>query len=210
MNALGLAGLAALVLLAACGGGDDAAAPPADSGSPAAGGAGPAANAAATSADAADAADPGDAADAKAERAEPDAPAPSPKAGGGGSGDAAPDPVSACLRQDGARLANPPLKATGTEPFWAAEIVGRCVTYSHPENIEGTRIWTSYRPAPGGGGTWTGALGAHAFVLRARPQAGCSDGMSDRRYPYAVTLSVGGEQRTGCAAPPGHFDGRSP
>jgi len=27
----------------------------------------------------------------------------------------------------------------------------------------------------------------------------CSDGMSDRSYPYTVTLQVRGEQRQGCA-----------
>jgi uncharacterized membrane protein len=99
------------------------------------------------------------------------------------------------------RLQLRPLRAVGTEPFWAAAIDGRCVTYSHPDDQQGTRIWTRYTPGPGGGGTWTGALNGRPFELRARPQPGCSDGMSDRRYPLAVDLLVGGEQRRGCAAP---------
>jgi uncharacterized membrane protein len=97
------------------------------------------------------------------------------------------------------RLANPPLRAVGTEPFWAAEIEGRCVTYSHPENQQGTRVWTRYRARPGGGATWTGTLEGRPFVLTTRPQPGCSDGMSDRRYPLAVELTVGSEERQGCA-----------
>lgn len=110
-----------------------------------------------------------------------------------------PTSVSACLVQGDDRLDNPPLRAVGTEPFWAARIEGRCVTYSHPENIDGTRVWTRFTPGSGGGGTWVGALQGKPFVLTARPQAGCSDGMSDNRYPLAVALTVGGEQRQGCA-----------
>jgi uncharacterized membrane protein len=111
----------------------------------------------------------------------------------------APTNVSACLIQGEQRLTNPALRALGTEPFWAARIEGRCVTYSHPEDQQGTRVWTRYTPGAGGGGTWTGALEDKPFVLTARPQAGCSDGMSDNRYPLAVDLTVGGEQRRGCA-----------
>ena len=117
-------------------------------------------------------------------------PAPKPAAGN----------ISACLMQDGRRLAVTPLRAVGTEPFWGARIEGRCVTYSHPEDQQGTRVWTRYS-ANSGGGTWTGALGGQRFILTSRPQPGCSDGMSDKRYPLAVALTVGGEQRRGCAGP---------
>lgn len=109
------------------------------------------------------------------------------------------DDISACLVQDGERLSVLPLRAIGTEPFWGADIKGRCVTYSHPENIEGTRVWTQYSPLPNGGGTWSGALNGQKFELTMRREGGCSDGMSDKRYPFAVDLLVGGEQRRGCA-----------
>lgn len=107
--------------------------------------------------------------------------------------------VGACLIQDGERLRNPPLRTVGTEPFWGARIEGRCVTYSHPEDQDGTRVWTRYKPGPNGGGTWSGALGDRRFELTVRSQAGCSDGMSDRLYPYAADLIVHGERRRGCA-----------
>ena len=112
---------------------------------------------------------------------------------------AKPTNVSACLIQGDQRLSNPPLRAVGTEPFWGARIEGRCVTYSHPDDQQGTRVWTRYTPGAGGGGTWRGALYGKPFVLTARPEAGCSDGMSDNRYPLAVDLTVGGEERRGCA-----------
>ena len=124
----------------------------------------------------------------------PPSPPPPPPPGSGPP----PGRVSACLMQDGERLAVAPLRALGTEPFWGARIEGRCVTYSHPDDQQGTRVWTRYTPGDAGG-TWTGALGGRPFVLRTRPQPGCSDGMSDRRYPIAVTLTVGGEARVGCA-----------
>jgi uncharacterized membrane protein len=108
--------------------------------------------------------------------------------------------ASPCLLQDGKALTVAAVRALGTEPFWNARVEGRCVTYSHPEDQKGTRIWTRFAPGPGGG-AWSGSLGGRRFELRIRPAAGCSDGMSDRRYPLAAELVVGGEQRQGCAEP---------
>jgi uncharacterized membrane protein len=111
-----------------------------------------------------------------------------------------PAPAGPCLVQDGKPIRVAPLRAVGTEPFWGARIEGRCVTYSHPDDQKGTRVWTRFTPGPGGG-TWAGALGGRRFELKIRPQPGCSDGMSDRRYPLAADLVVGGERRSGCAEP---------
>jgi uncharacterized membrane protein len=116
------------------------------------------------------------------------------------SNEAAGGNVSACLMQDGEQLKITPLKAIGTEPFWAAKIEGRCVTYSTPEDQAGTRVWTKFTPAPDGG-VWVGTLQGKPFKLITRLKPGCSDGMSDRVYPQEVTLTVGGEERRGCAAP---------
>ncbi|MET1111411.1 MAG: hypothetical protein ABWX67_07800 [Allosphingosinicella sp.] len=113
---------------------------------------------------------------------------------------AAPAAPSPCIVQDGKPVIVAALRAVGTEPFWGALIQGRCVTYSTPDDQKGARLWTRFAPAPGGG-TWSGTLGGKRFELRIRTEAGCSDGMSDRRYPLAAELLVGGERRTGCAAP---------
>jgi len=109
--------------------------------------------------------------------------------------------VSPCLMQGQDRLDVKPLRAVGTEPFWGARIEGRCVTYSHPDDQHGTRVWTRYSSGPNGSTTWIGQLGGKPFELRARPEPGCSDGMSDKRYPIAVELKVNGEQRRGCGEP---------
>lgn len=106
-----------------------------------------------------------------------------------------------CLVQDGMPLPpTAPSRAIGTEPFWGARIEGRCVTYSHPQDQKGTRVWTRFTPSANGG-AWVGALDGRTFVLRTRVRPGCSDGMSDRSYPLAVDLTVAGERRSGCAEP---------
>lgn len=111
-----------------------------------------------------------------------------------------PASTAACLTQDGKQLAATRLRAIGTEPFWGARIEGRCVTYSTPEDQSGTRVWTKFS-GNADAGTWSGALEGRQFELRTREAPGCSDGMSDNRYPIAVTLRVRGETRTGCAKP---------
>jgi uncharacterized membrane protein len=108
--------------------------------------------------------------------------------------------TSPCLVQDGELLRISPLRAIGTEPFWGARIEGRCVTYSHPEDQKGTRIWTRFNTGPQGG-VWIGTLAGKSFVLRTRPAVNCSDGMSDKRYQLSVDLVVNGEERRGCAEP---------
>lgn len=113
---------------------------------------------------------------------------------------ALPPPTSPCREQDGKPIAGPALRATGTEPFWGADIDGRCVTYSTPETQAGVRLWTRFRRS-GGSASYAGALGGQPFRMDIRTEADCSDGMSDRRYPLAVTLRIGGDTRRGCAAP---------
>lgn len=110
-------------------------------------------------------------------------------------------PPNPCLTQGADRLAVKPLRALGTEPFWSARVEGRCVTYSTPEDQQGTRVWTRYSPEASGGGSWLGQLDGKPFELRTRAEPGCSDGMSDKSYPMAAELAVNGEQRRGCAEP---------
>jgi uncharacterized membrane protein len=113
--------------------------------------------------------------------------------------DASPKP-GACDLQNGSALPRLRIRAVGTEPFWGARIEGRCVTYSHPEDQAGTRVWTKFEGSPSAG-SWSGALNGQPFLLRTRSRRDCSDGMSDRRYPIAVSLTVDGEERQGCAEP---------
>ncbi|HTK72956.1 MAG TPA: hypothetical protein VL331_10720 [Croceibacterium sp.] len=86
---------------------------------------------------------------------------------------------------------------TGTEPFWGGQASDGSLTYSTPDNQPGETITVS-RFAGRNGLSYSGDLGGRPFVLAITPGQ-CSDGMSDRSYPFAVTLKVRGEQRQGCA-----------
>jgi uncharacterized membrane protein len=88
------------------------------------------------------------------------------------------------------------LHFTGTEPFWGGDVSGGTLIYSTPEDQEGQAIEVS-RFAGRGGLSFSGTLGDAPFVLAASELA-CSDGMSDRTYPFTITLQVGGEMRQGC------------
>ena len=85
----------------------------------------------------------------------------------------------------------------GTEPFWSVEIEGDEATFSSPENLEGTSFPVE-RFAGLNGISFSGRLEGESFDAMVTP-GDCSDGMSDRTYPYTATLLVGGEQRQGCA-----------
>ena len=106
--------------------------------------------------------------------------------------------TGACQTQDGGGLPRKRLRAVGTEPFWGAEVDGRCVTYSTPENQSGTRVWTHFDAAAN---QWEGALDDKSFKLTIEAHEGCSDGMSDRSFPFVAIVKVGGEERRGCAEP---------
>lgn len=107
---------------------------------------------------------------------------------------------AACRTQDGKAVAANAIRAIGTEPFWGAQVDGRCVTYSTPEDQQGTRVWAKFSESPAGR-VWTGALRGKPFQLTVKPAPGCSDGMSDRTYPEEAILLVDGETRRGCAQP---------
>ncbi len=89
------------------------------------------------------------------------------------------------------------LRFTGTEPFWGGQVSGKTLTYTTPENQDGTVIAVE-RFAGRGGIAFSGLLGGADFEMTVTPLE-CSDGMSDRTYPFTVTLEIGEDQRNGCA-----------
>ncbi|MCB2058943.1 MAG: hypothetical protein R3E09_04650 [Novosphingobium sp.] len=89
------------------------------------------------------------------------------------------------------------LRFTGTEPFWGGQVTGGSLTYTTPENIDGTTIPVE-RFGGRGGLSFSGTLDGENFDMMVTP-AECSDGMSDRSYPFNVTLKLGTETRYGCA-----------
>ena len=86
---------------------------------------------------------------------------------------------------------------TGTEPFWGGSVSGTRLTYTKPENIDGTTIEVKRFTGQGGLG-YSGSLDGASFDMTISAGV-CSDGMSDRTYPFTVTLKIGDETRRGCA-----------
>ena len=89
------------------------------------------------------------------------------------------------------------IRLVGTEPFWGGTIRGNEMLYSTPENQAGESIAVRRFAGNNGlgfSGTWDGM----PLDLTITPGT-CSDGMSDRSYPFVATLKLGDEQRNGCA-----------
>lgn len=89
------------------------------------------------------------------------------------------------------------IRFTGTEPFWGGTVTGTRLLWQTPENIDGETLAVR-RFAGNNGLAYTGTVGEQSFDMTITPGT-CSDGMSDRAYPYTVTLKLGAEQRHGCA-----------
>ena len=83
------------------------------------------------------------------------------------------------------------LHFVGTEPFWGGEAKGTVLTYTTPEKPEGETI-TVARFAGRNGISLTGTLAGQGFGMAVTPGQ-CSDGMSDRTYPFTVTLRIGAQ-----------------
>lgn len=142
------------------------------------------------------------------------APAPAPEATGSAATPAATIPAAAPSAPAQAAAAPEPteteplpdadlpprLRAIGTEPFWAADLVGDQLTYSTPDDQEGTSFKVRREATPQGS-VLIGRLDDENFVL-AIARRECSDGMSDRRYRWRAVLRRDGKSLDGCAETP--------
>lgn len=92
-----------------------------------------------------------------------------------------------------------PLRVLGTEPFWALDIDSTGLHFRTPADTTGTRFPPN-APSPIAGDTlvWMGETDMAAIQVRLWP-ARCSDGMSDRVYPYTAIVRVAGTTYRGCA-----------
>jgi uncharacterized membrane protein len=88
------------------------------------------------------------------------------------------------------------LHFVGTEPFWGGEVKGGTLNYTTPATPDGTRIDVSRFAGRNGLGL-SGKLAERTFDMTVTP-GHCSDGMSDRSFPFTVTLKLGEEVREGC------------
>lgn len=84
----------------------------------------------------------------------------------------------------------------GTEPFWGFEITGERAEYTSPEDLDGTTISVS-RFAGNNGLGYSGQLNDAVLQIAVTP-GDCSDGMSDRSYPFTTTITWGQSTLYGC------------
>lgn len=90
----------------------------------------------------------------------------------------------------------------GTEPFWNIKINRNGIIYSTPEVRERKYPYTAPLKAQGRPSDLV-----RVYQLRGQPNGtlvlrkvnSCSDGMSDKVYPYSATLILGNQVFDGCA-----------
>ena len=121
------------------------------------------------------------------------APAPSPT-----EGMATPDPTQTAL--PGESRFPQSFRALGTEPFWAIHVSEGKLRYMTPEDQEGRQIDVIREQTESNELALSGELDGDDLMLSVT-QEPCSDGMSDRSYPFASTLRLGTETFHGCARP---------
>lgn len=93
--------------------------------------------------------------------------------------------------------------ASGTEPFWSITVNRNGIIYSSPEQSKRTYPYVSPIAAQG-----RPIDVVRVYRLNGRPNGTliikkanfCSDGMSDKDYPYAATLILGNQVLEGCAS----------
>lgn len=106
------------------------------------------------------------------------------------------DPPPAARAPAPAPAANPfegDINALGTEPFWAVEIRETTLKFTRPDAPDVVVPNPGPRLEPGKA-VWPG----QGLVLTLT-EGQCSDGMSDRTYPWFAELTAGFDMYKGCA-----------
>lgn len=94
---------------------------------------------------------------------------------------------------------NQPLRAVGTEPFWAVDITSQDLAYTAVDAVE----VRASNPGPTVQGTtavYAAAAPDGSTLVVTLIATECSDGMSDRVYPLTARVELGAQTLNGCAA----------
>ena len=91
------------------------------------------------------------------------------------------------------------IDGAGTEPFWALAIDGQAVRYTSPDEPAG-RGGTVVRAGAHGRLVLSGTLAGESLRAELTRET-CSDGMSDRVWPFRLAVTLGARTLSGCAAP---------
>lgn len=113
----------------------------------------------------------------------------------------APPPAAALPAAPAVSDFGQPLRALGTEPFWAVDVTdGTRLTLTRPDHPAATFEAPGATITPGRAVWMARAADARAMTLTLFVSE-CSDGMSDRRYPMTAEVELSGETLRGCAIP---------
>lgn len=133
-----------------------------------------------------------------------DAPAPRPTETVASRSVAAAAPISIPLPSAtppprAAATSGPPkhFQALGTEPFWSVETLPGKLRYASPEQPNGVTFAVTFGQS-GARSRYIGTMSGAAVALTIAPGK-CTDGMSDRSYPYTAALTIGDHAMRGCA-----------
>jgi uncharacterized membrane protein len=89
-------------------------------------------------------------------------------------------------------------RAIGNEPFWALLIDSKGLHFTTPDDMKGIHFPPLTPTARGDTLNWAGETERAAVIVRIWP-GNCSDGMSDRIWPYAAWVHIDGMTYRGCA-----------
>ncbi|MBE9205014.1 hypothetical protein IQ244_00370 [Nostoc sp. LEGE 06077] len=90
--------------------------------------------------------------------------------------------------------------AVGTEPFWSVTVSKNGIVYSSPEVKQQTFPYVKPLTAAGRPADLVRVYrlrGNNILILE--KVSACSDGMSDKNYPYSAVLILGNKVLDGCA-----------
>ena len=116
--------------------------------------------------------------------------------------------VAAPFDSSAAAIVAEPLRALGTEPFWALDVDSNGLRLITPDDTSGIRFPSIAPTVVADTVVWAGQTDRTAIEMRVWPEK-CSDGMSDREYRYGARVTIAGTVYRGCAdrrrviAPPG-------
>lgn len=92
------------------------------------------------------------------------------------------------------------LNLNGTEPFWAVKIRGTAIALTRPDAAQ-RDFANAAKAEANGSATWTANDTAGSIVVTLTAGS-CSDGMSDKTYPYSAVVTLGAETLKGCGELP--------
>jgi uncharacterized membrane protein len=98
----------------------------------------------------------------------------------------------------GPQPVEPAFRLLGNEPFWNLTIDSTGIRFRTPEDTAGLRFGFTHAVMVGDSLRWN-SVGDAGMIEAVVAAAECSDGMSDKVWPYRSRVTIGAQRYTGCA-----------